>query len=780
MRTWALVIGCAVGAFSLAACSGSSTTGTSTSSGGSTTGATTTGGSTTSTTSSSTGGTTTGGTTTSATTSGGSTSGGSTTGGSTTTGGTTGSGSTSGGSSTGGTTTGGAAYDAGPPYQGVDSGPISEPPIYGNCTAATPFQNPGGPYAYPYCVQCRTSADCASGLHCDTSYQCVTCRDNGDCPMGEICQSGCVYTNTPPYYSCQDACLMDCRSPDAGKDYCNPGLCDGDAGGCLSNECTANWQCQVNGGGACDFQLTSAHGYGTCQACTADAGGCGPNEFCVSNFGQNACQLSCLVDAGVCGPGTYCNDGGICTTGCQSSADCTGSYQGNICHQGQCSGCLKNADCPDYNSGCNPEYQGGQPTCGYCKSDDDCNGLHCETNQTYSYYSNQCGCHSDLECPLDAPVCLGLNADAGFPAGSGRCGCSDTSQCPSYPVPYVCETRYPFTIFGNNVGGPFQGGACIAPCNLDVSGTSVTPTDCATAGIGPSPSKYYPNGPPPGDNVCNSATGYCVSCAQSSDCYQSPTGPWVAPACVLYANGTDPASGEPTGGGQCGCSDTLQCNDNYACWNPGVNGTCQPACTIVNGVDSCNPLRPYYYPPPTDPFCNTWTGACVQCLDSYGCTNVTTYYVNGIYTYPPLAASLCNSAGQCVGCSTDADCPASEPNCTQGFCGFCTKSSDCYGDAGFTCVQFEGTGNGGQCLVTGCVPDSSEYPTDAGTPCPAGLPYCAGTYSYAGGYKAFDICATCRLDYQQPNYTYYGDCMNTLPPGAYYGYCQQNGTCYYY
>jgi hypothetical protein len=249
---------------------------------------------------------------------------------------------------------------------------------------------------------------------------------------------------------------------------------------------------------------------------------------------------------------------------------------------------------------------------------------------------------------------------------------------------------------------------------------------------------------------------------------------------VPYANGIDPASGEPTGGGQCGCSDTTQCNDGYACWNPGIGGTCQPPCTIVNGQDSCNPYREYSdYPPPTDPFCDSYTGACVQCHDNYGCTNVVVNYVNGLYVYPSFAAPNCNSTGQCVGCSTDADCPASEPNCTDGFCGFCTNSVNCYGDAGFTCLQFDGPYNGGVCMVTGCVGDSNEMATDAGFACPAGLPYCAETEICYYDCTYPSICAQCRPDGYPPYYTYYGDCQNSLPPGYYYGYCQQNGTCYY-
>jgi Cys-rich repeat protein len=731
-------------------------------------------------------GSTSSGTTGEATTTGGAAGGSSTSGSGTTT-----TGTTSGTTSTGGTT----GYVTGPPYMGFDAGPIAEPPVAAGCSAATPFANPtqGG---YPLCVQCRRNSDCPSGLLCNTnvdatnvykSYQCVACRNSTDCTGGAICQFGCTYIGKSPYYVCDNACQPDCR--DAGADFCNPGLCDTDAGGCLTSWCASNSNCTVDGLGACDFTQAVVYppnGIGTCAVCTQDAGGCGPDEVCgrSNQTGRPICQLSCLVDAGVCSGGTYCTDAGTCTSGCLTSADCAGSHTGYsgglICHQGQCVGCLKNADCPDYNPGCNPQYSGGVAICGYCTSDQDCqsgsSSTHCELNrQSPGYYTNQCGCHSDNECPLDAPICIGLDAGAGFPQGSGRCGCTGPSDCGTF---LVCEMRHPFnfTLYGS--GQSYTGGACIPSCS------AVPGTDCATAGIGPIPNNYYPNGAPPAAYACNPTTGYCVPCSGDSDCYVTTNGPAVAPACVPFANGTDPTSGEPTGGGRCGCSDTSQCNDNYACWNPGLSGTCQPPCTITNGQDSCNPYRKYTdYPPPADPFCNSWTGACVQCLDNYGCTNVNAQYINGLYVYGSLPTPICSPGGQCVGCVTDADCPANAPNCTDGFCGYCRTNADCFGDAGFACFNLVNDPQyyASQCFLT-CVPDSNDYPTDAGNACPAGLPYCGTLVFYTNypNYITDAFCTACRQDGQPPNYHYYYDCNNNRPPNAYYGYCQQNGTCQYY
>jgi hypothetical protein len=650
----------------------------------------------------------------------------------------------------------------GPPYQGYDAGPRNEPAIQEGCTAAAPFKNPAGAYSYPPCVQCLVSSDCATGLHCSTSNICVACRDNSDCATGQICQDACYYLEGPPYdFPCLTQCQQDCRN--APADFCNPGICDTDAGGCLPYQCTENSQCVVNGQGACDFGQQAVFdgpgGYWLCAACTQDAGGCGPNSYCSINGNDAYCSPSCLENAAVCYGGTYCTDAGTCASGCQTSADCIGSYIGSICHQGQCVQCLNDAQCPPNNLGCGQTMYNGV-MCGICGSDQNCPaGLHCEN--LHNYNGNGCGCHSDEECAtssvaLSVPVCVGLNASFGFPAGSGKCGCRTDADCGQFQI---CETRYPYTVSVSNDTGSYTGGTCIASCAV------VGGTDCSTAGI--QTSQYSSQL----DNICNFQSGYCVSCAQDSDCvgpYDSPTGPVITPSCVQFENGIDPTSGLPTGGGDCACTETSQCNDGYACWNPGLGGLCQPPCTLVNSVDSCFPQTYYQSTPPTDPFCNTETGACVQCLDTYGCTNVQTEVVNGNYIGVAFPASTCSAGGQCFGCSTEADCPVTQPNCTDNYCGFCMQNSDCQTDGGyqFQCIGFYNyNGNvGGDCLVK-CIANSDGTPSDAGNACPPGLPYCATTYVYSNnGETTFQICASCR-----PNY--YGDC------GNYPNYCMQNGVC---
>jgi len=588
-------------------------------------------------------------------------------------------------------------------------------------------------------VQCRQSSDCPSGLKCDSNHACVACRGNGDCPLHEICQPS--YTDSQGTAHVAE-CVPDCRT--AAPVLCNPGLCDGDGGECLPGQCTANWQCLVDGRGACDFSSPSFNGYFNCAPCTQDAGGCGPNELCVSQFGQNSCQLSCLLDAGVCGPDTFCGDAGSCVSGCQRSEDCVGASQGSICHQGQCVPCLKQADCPASNPGCGPGPFSSGNQCGFCQSTNDCPApLHCDSNPNIG--ASECLCHADNECdPFRAPVCIGLNSSLGFPQGSGHCGCVTSADCPTQTV---CETRQPYAIsdgFGNVIGG-----ACIPSCN--------TPdTVCATAGITAVPNIFgFCGNSAPANDVCDTTTGYCVPCAADVDC-RSDGEPRVTPGCAPFPNGSNPfAGGLNTGGGICGCSETAQCDDGLACTNPGLNGRCSPSCQYQSGVDSCAGSSRFCPSFVNTPFCNTFTGNCQGCLSDHDCI--------GVFAAPgfgnSVAAPICDLVStSCVQCSASAQCPAYAPNCTEGFCGFCRSNADCPLGGGWQCLNLSGEN---QCAVP-CVPDGQEMPTDAGSACPAGLPFCANIQA-CFFCPSNSVCAQCRPDFPS-------DCLAGQS-------CSFNGVC---
>jgi hypothetical protein len=636
--------------------------------------------------------------------------------------GSTSSGSTSSGSS-GGSTTGPT-----PPYQGYDAGPRPVLPIdvdAGCCASAPIFVASAfnfGACSSFNCVQCRKSADCPPPLKCDVNDNCVPCRGNQDCPLGTICQPENFVDNEGLTHPA--GCILDCRTQ--ADTFCNPGLCDGDGGGCLPDECTANSQCVVGGRGACDFNFQSAHGFATCAPCTSDAGGCLPDEVCLTaNFAQSSCQLNCLLDSGVCQPGTSCGDAGLCVTGCVSQSDCIGSSAGSICHQGQCVSCLGQADCPASAPGCGPGPFQGSDQCGFCASSSDCPPpLHCETNNNLN--ASQCRCHADNECdPFRAPVCMGLDVSMGFPQGSGRCGCRTTADCPSQEV---CETRQPYSVVDDS--GNLIGGACIPSCNT-------TDTDCTTAGITVVPNLFSSCGnAPPANDVCDTSTGYCVPCGADLDC-RSGAEPRSTPSCTAFPGGANPfAGGLLTGGGLCGCSDTRQCDDGLACGNAGLYGSCTGACSFANGVDSCAGSQRFCPSFAMTPYCNTFTGACQGCLSDHDClgTSGSVGFGNAVAT--PICDPVATS---CVQCTSPSQCPVQAPNCTQGFCGFCQNNADC--SSGWQCVNTFGSN---QCELP-CVPDSQEKPT-AGSSCPAALPFCANIQA-CFFCPTTSICAQCRPDF---------------------------------
>jgi Cys-rich repeat protein len=618
-------------------------------------------------------------------------------------------GSTSSGT-TSGTTTGGAPT---PPYQGFDSGTRPEPSIDvdAGCSALFPYFFAGDPFG-AQCVQCRTDADCPSGLFCSPEqsgfpFVCAPCSEDAGvsygCPAGQVCFFG----DAPP------VCTTDCR--DGGKS-CVPGICDPDTGFCNAGVCKQNSDCIVNGNGIC---ITT---YDYCAPCLPDGGGCsGPNDLC-DTFG---CTPNCL-DSGIkCQPTFNCASSGLCVYGCQSDSDCDPVYLPFCDHNTNpptCGGCHDAADCPGSMPGCatpitcsaNCPY-----VCGQCAGDGDCPvGLHCA--------NNGCRCETSAECQSalpDEPICIGLEDDGGSTLGA--CACLTSADC---AIGQVCETRPPYQVSVlASQGNQFFGGACIASCTGGDAGY------CATARI-------------PGAEVCNSSSGYCVPCLSDSDCTINASQPIETPNCVPYPDGLAPppeSMGSPlaTGGGQCGCTSTASCDDGLTCNEFSSPGACQAPCTFVDGVDSC-----LFF---STAFCNTFTGLCQQCLRDFDCTNLSS-------TMNALPTTTCATDGECVQCTDPSQCPANLPGCStqstdssgyipQGTCGFCGSVADCPADAGLVCARFKGYSST-QCL-SACLPGDDAGMgslSDAGPPCPASLPYCV-QWALAQPDAGF-WCGECRND----------------------------------
>jgi Cys-rich repeat protein len=645
-------------------------------------------------------------------------------------------------------------------------------------------------------VQCTKNSDCATGLVCETNtqdyqyiYQCVQCTKSSDCPSGDVCNRA-DQDNYPLYWQFgNNTCQPDCRN---NPGICAPGSCGlGDAGIpgiCYSNFntytyyvynpsfmycpevvtgwCTQDSDCQVDGGGgACIifsgppyiwplYYYGNMNGYGLCAQCSLDGGVnggcpsgqvCGPWDCAYGSAGQ--CVTDCF-QSGSCGQGTYCSDAGpigvdggsigICLNGCQNSSNCGGTSP--VCSDGgTCVQCNSSTDCPDWTPGC--QYN----RCGSCASNADCPG-------TEQCNYGQCQCSTSNDCPLDVPNCQ----------DNSTCACNSNTDCPGG---YVCETRYPYTVWDYNTYPAVTGGACIPAC--------LTNADCATTFGGTGDS----------NPVCDTTTGFCVPCVADTDCTatQDPTKPWITPSCLGYVDGGAPNTNPPlpTGGGICGCSDTSQCNGGYYCstsYPAPTSGNCEPACNVPAG--ECQ--QPTYNGACANNFqsyCNSNTGKCQSCLDDYDCT--------GLYCNAPF----CSDGGTCVGCFSGDDC-TTFPNTAcnyyydnygqplpYGSCSsYCYEDSQCPTDGGYTCIQ---TPNyyGSTCLITCIMGDDAGLGTvsDAGNPCPTDAPLCVPNPNTADPTTQGSCAPNFPCDWSVCSQG-----MSSCSPGCGYGYCENWYTCYQY
>jgi hypothetical protein len=614
-------------------------------------------------------------------------------------------------SSTSGTSSGGSTGAVGP-YVGFDSGPLFEPVVDldGGCTAAKPLFDS----RTSRCVQCFQDSDCPYSLICDTSVDsCQACSsvDNSGCGDGEVCARLGVSFDLAGYSGCVPNCA------DAGE-VCDPGLCDVYTGLCSLGECVHDSDC--DGGELCDQAIGDK-----CVVCIWDGGGCAPGLVCNTLLGAPTCQPNCKPNPGSCFAGSFCNPSGVCARGCADSTACSGATP--ICDTAihACVQCTKAHElaCTDGgrpalpDAGCCPSYSPGcgvQDQCGTCVQDADCRGQHCD--------AGSCTCESDMECPLDAPTCIGL--DGGI-AGPPVCGCLSSSECQPN---FVCEARPPYDRVVSANDGKTFGGICIPVCNEQ------NVTYCRMSGISGA-------GAPVGDLYCNTATGYCVQCRANVDC----SGWSAVPNCLRFDGGFNDVEfgNQPTatGGGICGCVDTQSCLNNQTC-GPLVDWAgleCQAACSVSGGPDSCTSGG---YAAQAMPFCDSWTGLCRGCLADYSCTGTTSSW-NGIST--PWCEP---DSGVCIQCSDSSGCPGNLPGCssdpnTLGACGVCASPDDCPADSGYLCLRAETSSTVPirQCVIPCVHGDDAGRGTvsDAGLPCPTALPYCVDD-----GQIQATVCGQCR------------------------------------
>jgi hypothetical protein len=208
--------------------------------------------------------------------------------------------------------------------------------------------------------------------------------------------------------------------------------------------------------------------------------------------------------------------------------------------------------------------------------------------------------------------------------------------------------------------------------------------------------------------VCNPDSGYCVTCYDDHQCASSSLGPVCVP--------NVPATSPPTGGGQCGCLQSSDCNDGLACEAGYPVGDCVQPCTYTpDGYDSCFYTPVLYEGAGAGRRCNTETGFCQECLDDIDCSG--RQLSSGLLS-ETLAAPFC-SAGSCASCYTPADCPDSAPGCASGRCGQCATAADCPASAPL-CVSTGGS------APDACVPacDGGACPVGSPTPVCGPADYC--------------------------------------------------------
>jgi hypothetical protein len=170
--------------------------------------------------------------------------------------------------------------------------------------------------------------------------------------------------------------------------------------------------------------------------------------------------------------------------------------------------------------------------------------------------------------------------------------------------------------------------------------------------------------------------GSTKRCASDPDCVLATLHcDAVAGACVPCTNDT-----------HCTSSDAKRCDTAlHRCVGCGNDGDC-------GGIKKCEPTTHRCVSPCTTitecitaeaPLCDTTKGFCTRCTAS---NNVCVFTSD---------TRLCDQAGYCVGCMSDADCSGKTPRCDFSLnkCVACTASTDCPGAA--QCDPTTGTCVGG-------------------------------------------------------------------------------------
>ena len=518
--------------------------------------------------------------------------------------------------------------------------------------------------------QDESDTDCGGGCApCDLAAHCKKPQDctSGDCYNGHCAKTLCPDGHTSGAETCDDnnsqpgdGCNSDCQVEDGFICQGTPSLCKPICGDGLL---IVNYE-------GCDDGGTEAN---------------------------DGCDANCQVESGY----TCLGSPSVCRPACVVSADC----------QAPLHPCLI-ALCE--NLGCNivPRAAGPLPTqtAGDClrqecdgrgkqlgefddadtaESDTTCISYTCANGTkktTFATSSTLCSDHGGRVCDGQG-VCVACVGSGDCPGTDSECqtrtcdfnacgasnklaGTALTQQRSGDCQRNVCDGNGGTTSVADNNDTPVDGNACTQ--------------DLCTSGVPTNP--FLPAGAScnqDGGIKCN-AMGQCVACLSPSDC-PNPGNECKTPTCTAGACGFSfVAGGTPLANQTPGDCQVLQCDGN--------GGTTSVADNNDTPVDG-----------------NT----CTRDV----CTS-------GVPTNPPQSAraicnqnggSMCDGAGQCVGCLSPSDCPnpgneCKTPTCTAGTCGFSfvaggtPLANQTPGD----CQVLQCNGNGG----TTSVADNNDTPVD--------------------------------------------------------------------
>jgi hypothetical protein len=307
---------------------------------------------------------------------------------------------------------------------------------FAGCSTAPP---PNDPDAGSGEIVCGNDTDCPAGFVCYAAVCAPECRSNADCASG-ICNLGSGACEVPvvdtdagpagtpdagpaetPDAGSPDAGLPPAGSPCTTKYECAAGLiCKGSPRICKApsadNSCSADLDCPA--GKICNFSKQCEPGCSSPQDCAAPLL-CHPNKFICEK-----CSLTNPCPAGNSCIGESCVPAQACT----STADCSSSLPGSVCKgtapNQKCANCESHADCRE------SPYTSENRVCssaGICEKVT-CNDASCRSSLGDLAYCDTAAsvcavreCLTDGDCAASAvgPVCnTATNTCA---AGSANC-----------------------------------------------------------------------------------------------------------------------------------------------------------------------------------------------------------------------------------------------------------------------------------------------------------------------------------------------------------------------